>query len=285
MTAGPAHPHPAADQGTAGLLTVLAGMLLTTLALMTVAAATDVGMAAARARTAADAAALAAAGTSPLAGGEGGPRPAAALLAEANGARLVGCCSAAAEGRTLDVEVVVGVAPRLAMVRARTGLVRARAAASVRPDGEAVDPAVLALLGGDLLDRPAADAGRLHRPVHGHVSSGYGPRVHPVSGRRRRHTGADFAAPSGTPVVAADAGLVTSARWRGGYGKTVTIDHGDGLATLYAHQSDLVAAPGTRVHRGQVIGAVGCTGVCTGPHLHFEVHRAGRPVDPLPYLR
>lgn len=285
------------EQGAVGLQTIVAGLLLTVLATTLVAAATDLGVAAARARTAADAAALAAAGASPLAGGDGHARSAAGVLAEANGARLVDCCQAVGSPRSLAVEVVVAVAPRLPVVRAGTGLVRARAAASLRPDGAPADAAVLAVLAGDLPgvsagdgpgvsagDGPAGGTGRLLRPVNGHLASGYGWRVHPVFGGRRLHTGADLAAPSGTPILAAESGVVTSARWRGGYGNTVTIDHGGGLATLYAHQSRMSVAAGARVRRGQVIGAVGCTGTCTGPHLHLEVRRAGQPVDPLPYL-
>lgn len=273
------------EEGAVGLLTVMAGMLLTALATAIVAAATDLGVAAARARTAADAAALAAAGASPLAGGGGDARSAAGVLAAANGARLLDCCHpAAGTGPALVVEVVVAVTPRLPMLRAGAGAVRARAAASLRPDGEPADAAVLAALAGDPPSAPAGGSGRLHPPVRGHLSSGYGWRTHPVSGGRRLHTGIDLAAPTGTPIVAAEAGLVTSARWRGGYGNTVTIDHGDGLATLYAHQSGLSVAAGARVGRGQVVGAVGCTGTCTGAHLHFEVRRAGRTVDPLPYL-
>lgn len=277
---------PARDEhGAVGLQTIVAGLLLTVLATTLVAAATDLGVAAARARTAADAAALAAAGASPLAGGDGHARSAAGVLAEANGARLVDCCQAVGSPRGLAVEVVVAVVPRLPVVRAGTGLVRARAAASLRPDGAPVDAAVLAVLAGDLPGVSAGGTGRLLRPVNGHLASGYGWRVHPVSGGRRLHTGADLAAPSGTPILAAESGVVTSARWRGGYGNTVTIDHGGGLATLYAHQSRMFVAAGARVRRGQVIGAVGCTGTCTGPHLHLEVRRAGQPVDPLPYLK
>jgi murein DD-endopeptidase MepM/ murein hydrolase activator NlpD len=70
----------------------------------------------------------------------------------------------------------------------------------------------------------------------------------------------------------------------GGYGNATVIDHGNALATLYGHQSAIFVQPGDHVSRGQVIGAVGCTGLCTGPHLHFEVRVSGTPVDPLPYL-
>jgi murein DD-endopeptidase MepM/ murein hydrolase activator NlpD len=98
------------------------------------------------------------------------------------------------------------------------------------------------------------------------------------------HTGIDFGAGYGTPIHAAAAGIVVSAGPLGGYGNATVIDHGNGLATLYAHQSDIAISPGDQVGRGQVIGYVGCSGLCTGPHLHFEVRVRGTPVDPMQYL-
>ena len=98
------------------------------------------------------------------------------------------------------------------------------------------------------------------------------------------HTGIDIGAPSGAPIVAAAAGTVLVAGWEEGYGNTVVIDHGGGIATLYGHQSSIAVAVGQSVTRGQVIGAVGSTGHSTGPHLHFEVRVNGSPVDPLGYL-
>jgi murein DD-endopeptidase MepM/ murein hydrolase activator NlpD len=116
------------------------------------------------------------------------------------------------------------------------------------------------------------------------ITSGFGPRVHPIYGDVRMHTGIDFGASSGTPIRAAGNGVVVSAGSLGGYGNATVIDHGNGLATLYGHQSSITVAPGQRVSRGQVIGYVGCTGLCTGPHLHFEVRVRGTPVDPMQYL-
>lgn len=116
------------------------------------------------------------------------------------------------------------------------------------------------------------------------ITSGFGPRTHPIYGDVRMHTGIDFGASAGTPIRAAGDGTVVSAGPLGGYGNATVIDHGNGLATLYAHQSSIAVSPGQRVSRGQVIGYVGCTGLCTGPHLHFEVRVRGTPVDPMQYL-
>lgn len=119
------------------------------------------------------------------------------------------------------------------------------------------------------------------------ISSGFGPRRHPVLKFTRLHAGVDFAAPPGTPILAAGAGRVVEAGPNGGYGKWVKIVHDGGLATGYAHMSRI--APGVRrsarVRQGQVIGFVGSTGLSTGPHLHFELHRHGRPVNPLTMAR
>jgi len=133
---------------------------------------------------------------------------------------------------------------------------------------------------------PGGGRGVLSSPVPGaQVTSGFGPRRHPVLGNVRMHDGVDFGAPSGTPIRAAAAGTVVFAGVRGGYGNTVIIDHGNSLATLYAHQSRLSVVEGSPVTAGQTIGAVGSTGLSTGPHLHFETRVAGVPVNPLLYLQ
>jgi len=115
------------------------------------------------------------------------------------------------------------------------------------------------------------------------ISSRFGMRHHPVLRFTRLHAGIDFAAPPGTPILAAGAGRVVEAGPNGGYGRWVKISHANGLATGYAHLSRI--APGVRrsarVRQGQVIGFVGSSGLSTGPHLHFELHRNGRPVNPL----
>jgi murein DD-endopeptidase MepM/ murein hydrolase activator NlpD len=116
------------------------------------------------------------------------------------------------------------------------------------------------------------------------ISSTYGYRVHPIFGDRRLHTGLDFRAASGTPIMAAAPGEVVFAGTRGGYGNCVIVDHGGGVATLYAHQSAIRVSTGQQVARGEVIGSAGSTGYATGPHLHFEVRVNGAPVDPMPYL-
>lgn len=122
--------------------------------------------------------------------------------------------------------------------------------------------------------------GKLQRPVEGHIVSRFGYRVHPIFKVRRMHTGIDIDAASGARIKAAAGGVVVhAARW-GGYGNCVIIDHGGGLATLYAHCSSLSVSVGQEVKQGQVIARVGSTGISTGPHLHFEVRRDGRPVDP-----
>lgn len=131
--------------------------------------------------------------------------------------------------------------------------------------------------------RPAS-AGGFVRPVGGRVSSSFGYRVHPIFGVRKLHTGVDLAAGAGTPIVASATGRVVFAGWRGGYGRTVIVDHGGGVTTLYAHQSSLSVSQGQSVTRGQQVGRVGSTGYSTGPHLHFEVRVNGSPVDPMRYV-
>jgi murein DD-endopeptidase MepM/ murein hydrolase activator NlpD len=132
---------------------------------------------------------------------------------------------------------------------------------------------------------PAPTAGFFTWPAAGPVVSPFGYRIHPIFGDRRLHSGIDIAAPYGATVVAAGDGLVAFTGVMSGYGNVVVIDHGGGVATTYNHLSAFSVGRGQRVSRGSPIAAVGCTGYCTGPHLHFEVRIRGVPVDPMPYLR
>lgn len=121
-------------------------------------------------------------------------------------------------------------------------------------------------------------------PVNFHrVSSSFAPnRLHPILGIRRPHNGIDLAAPTGTPIKAASDGVVAFVGRRGGYGRTIIINHGRGYKTLYAHLSSYASSirPGQQVEQGEFIGRVGQSGMATGPHLHYEVHVNGRPRNP-----
>ena len=112
------------------------------------------------------------------------------------------------------------------------------------------------------------------------MASGYGWRVDPVYHIRRFHEGMDFSAPIGTEIFATGNSTVIFAGWKQGYGQTVDLDHEFGYSTRYAHCSKLLVRPGQKVKRGDVIALVGNTGKSVGPHLHYEVHYQGRPVDP-----
>lgn len=122
-------------------------------------------------------------------------------------------------------------------------------------------------------------------PSNGQISSYFGYRPHPIFGDQRLHTGIDISAATGASIVAAGDGRVISASWMGGYGNTVIIDHGGGIATLYAHNSSIVVSNGQTVSRGSTIARAGSTGNSTGPHCHFEVRRNGSPINPMPWLR
>lgn len=126
--------------------------------------------------------------------------------------------------------------------------------------------------------------GQLVRPVPGVIESGFGPRFHPILGYSRMHNGLDMHCGSGDAIVAAEAGTVILAGTKGGFGKTIMIDHGGGMVTLYAHQSGYAVSTGDSVGAGQVVGYCGSTGLSTGPHLHFEVRINGDPVNPANYL-
>ena len=126
--------------------------------------------------------------------------------------------------------------------------------------------------------------GQLGWPVSGEITSPYGYRVHPIWGTTIYHSGIAIGVDEGTPVHAADGGVVVWSGWMGGYGYAVVIDHGNGLSTLYGHNSELAVDEGQSVAKGQVISYAGSTGNSTGPHVHFEVRVNGDPVDPMGYL-
>ncbi len=121
-------------------------------------------------------------------------------------------------------------------------------------------------------------------PGYYNISSGYIHRINPVTGKAENHKGIDIPATRGAIVASAEAGNVTSARWSSSYGYVVEIDHGNGLSTLYAHNSSLVVKAGQKVEKGQPIAKVGSTGQSTGNHCHFEVRINGQHTNPLPYL-
>ena len=126
--------------------------------------------------------------------------------------------------------------------------------------------------------------GQLAWPVSGVITSGFGWREHLIFGRQIFRSGIDIGVDEGTPVHAADSGTVVYSGWMDGYGYAVVIDHGNGISTLCAHNSDLAVSEGQSVSKGTVIAYAGSTGNATGPHVHFEVRVNGDPVNPLGYL-
>jgi len=122
------------------------------------------------------------------------------------------------------------------------------------------------------------------RPAPGYITSGFGTRADPFTGGQAHHMGIDFAAHTGDPVMAAAGGVVSFAGVKNGYGNVVEVDHGNGYSTLYGHNSRLVVRVGDIVRAGQVLAKAGSTGRSTGPHVHFEVHVNGRPVNPRQFL-
>jgi murein DD-endopeptidase MepM/ murein hydrolase activator NlpD len=117
------------------------------------------------------------------------------------------------------------------------------------------------------------------------LSSSYGMRVHPITGKLARHNGVDIPAPYGTPIYATADGIVGRAQRLGGYGNYVEIEHGNAIETRYGHMSSFVVQPGQQVKKGDVLGYVGSTGRSTGNHLHYEVRIDGEPVNPMPFVR
>jgi murein DD-endopeptidase MepM/ murein hydrolase activator NlpD len=149
---------------------------------------------------------------------------------------------------------------------------------------QATSTEIRALLYDLQVNQTRASNFHVERPVPGEITSGFGPRYHPVLGYGRMHTGLDFRAPYGSEIHAAAGGRVVWSGARGGYGNAVVIDHGNQYATLYGHASQLFVDVGEQVATGDTIAAAGSTGLATGPHLHFEVRILGNPVDPAQYL-
>ena len=121
-------------------------------------------------------------------------------------------------------------------------------------------------------------------PTDGMVTSGFGYRTHPIFKSKRLHAGIDIPAETGQPIYASADGTVVLAGSYGGYGNAVVVDHGEGMSTVYAHQSSLAVSTGTQVLAGDTLGYVGSTGYSTGPHLHFEIRLGGAPTDPLAWF-
>tara|TARA_R110000782_G_scaffold167129_4_gene259121 strand:+ start:8318 stop:9082 length:765 start_codon:yes stop_codon:yes gene_type:complete len=116
------------------------------------------------------------------------------------------------------------------------------------------------------------------------LTSNYGARSDPFTGRTRMHKGIDIPGPVGTPIYATADGIVSRAQWVNGYGNLVEISHGNDTETRYGHLSKLIVEPNTRVRRGQIIGLMGSTGRSTGSHLHYEIRIAGAAINPLPFV-
>lgn len=118
-------------------------------------------------------------------------------------------------------------------------------------------------------------------PTSGPITSGYGMRFHPILKVYKMHTGVDIGASYGQSILSAQDGTVIFAGWQGGYGRTIIVDHGGGISTLYAHTSAVNFNVGQKVKKGDIIALVGSTGYSTGPHLHFEIRQAGEPKNPM----
>ncbi len=137
------------------------------------------------------------------------------------------------------------------------------------------------------MDGPATQSIAIpsRRPVDAmSLTSQFGHRSDPFTGRRARHNGIDIPGPIGTPIYATADGTVGRAQWVSGYGKYVEVEHGHAMQTRYGHMTEILVQPGQRVRRGDMIGLMGSTGRSTGSHLHYEVRIAGAPVNPIPFI-
>ena len=177
----------------------------------------------------------------------------------------------------LDLTGLRGLARRSAEVRVDLGALIRRANLLASSFKEAADS--LAFHRARLAATPSI------MPTQGWLSSAFSAmRAHPILHLARPHEGIDVSAPMGSPIEAPASGVVSEAGWETGYGNTITINHGYGIVTKFAHASKMLVKTGQRVARGQRIALVGNSGLATGPHLHYEVHVNGRPVDPLKYV-
>jgi murein DD-endopeptidase MepM/ murein hydrolase activator NlpD len=192
------------------------------------------------------------------------------LRAQANDEREQ---AAAAEAQ--EQQLIEGIRARKAEFEAEYSAVQAEIQAQIAASLSRGNPTPAATGSGN---------GRFILPVSAPVTSGFGPRTHPIHGGSRMHNGVDLGASSGTPIKAAGDGAVVMAGPNGGYGNWTLIDHGGGLATGYGHQSSIGVRVGQHVSRGDVIGRVGSTGASTGPHLHWEVRVNGNPVNPMGWI-
>jgi len=178
---------------------------------------------------------------------------------------------------TVGVAGLTGMARRSAEIRIDLGALIRRANLLASSFQEAAD--TLAYHTARLAATPSI------MPTQGWLSSAFSSmRAHPILHIARPHEGIDVTAPMGSPIEAPAAGRVVDSGWESGYGNTITIDHGFGIVTKFAHASKLLVRNGERVKRGQRIALVGNSGLATGPHLHYEVRVRGRPVDPLKYV-
>lgn len=122
-------------------------------------------------------------------------------------------------------------------------------------------------------------------PVEGRITSTFGNRRHPISRNWHQHHGIDLAVDNRAPVASVADGTVIKAGWKGGYGRAVVIDHGNGIQTVYGHLSRISVNEGEKLCRGQLVGLIGSTGRSTGPHMHYEVRVNGKPVDPTRFMK
>ena len=177
-------------------------------------------------------------------------------------------------GAAAQPRVVISVSRAADIDPARAGMIQIQ---SARPRERPKPAAAAAVRRGSLV----AGSAPVGVPLPGAgITSSFGGRINPVTGQWAPHAGIDLAAAQGRPVAVSGAGTVTRAGWLGNYGIVVIVDHGGGVETRYAHLSALAVTAGSQVGQGQIIGYVGSTGRSTGPHLHYEVRRGGRAVDP-----